>query len=412
MAWDERLKEAAYTPPSGGRITFFYEDVSRESDKKTTVFTFPDKDGAFVQDLGRGGRRYPLRVVFWGENYDQEAQAFYDALEEEGLGILEHPAYGRKEVVPTGTIRQRDQLKTAANQAVIEVTFWESIIDLTFPSASTDATTAVEAEISDFVVVAPEQFADELDITSSGETVSFKDKFQAGLAVVRSALEGVAATSDNIKLQFDAIFQNIDTNIDELILEPLRLADQAIALTRLPAQAAAGIESKLRAYSDLVEALTGVDIAASFDNQPENAFSGILLLTTAAHIALRESTLRSEFISKPEAINAAEVILDSFTTITDWADETRETLEIVDTGETYQAVINATSVSAGRLVEISFTLLQERIITLSAARTFVDLVAELYGELDTKYDFFITSNNLVGTELLEIPEGREIKYYE
>ena len=54
MAWNDRIREAAYTSPSGERIIFGYENVSRKIDKKTTGFDFPDADGTFVQDLANG----------------------------------------------------------------------------------------------------------------------------------------------------------------------------------------------------------------------------------------------------------------------------------------------------------------------------------------------------------------------
>ena len=53
MAWQDRIVEAAYTSPSGERLTFDYENVSKSVEKKTTAFEFPDADGTFVQDLGR-----------------------------------------------------------------------------------------------------------------------------------------------------------------------------------------------------------------------------------------------------------------------------------------------------------------------------------------------------------------------
>ena len=73
MAWNDRIREAAYTSPGGDRITFAYENVRKTVDKKTTGFEFPDANGTFVQDLGHTGRRYPLRVFFWGDDYDQDA---------------------------------------------------------------------------------------------------------------------------------------------------------------------------------------------------------------------------------------------------------------------------------------------------------------------------------------------------
>lgn len=94
MSWQDRLAEAAYTSPSGVRQTFTYEDVIEEFSKKTAAFDFADADGTFIQDLGNTGKRYPLRVIFWGDNYDQEAAAFMGLLRERGAGRLETPIYG------------------------------------------------------------------------------------------------------------------------------------------------------------------------------------------------------------------------------------------------------------------------------------------------------------------------------
>ena len=69
------------------------------------------------------------------------------------------------------------------------------------------------------------------------------------------------------------------------------------------------------------------------------------------------------------------------------------------------------AIAAGFLVEISFTLKQEFRITLDRPRTIIDLAAELYGEVDGQLDFLISSNNLTGSEILDLPRGREIVYY-
>ena len=110
----------------GDRFVFDFENVNLSVDKKTTAFNFPDVDGTYVQDLGHTGLRYPLRVFFWGDNYDDISNAFLNSLLEKGIGKLEHPLYGVKDVVPFGSITRRDDLKTAANQAVFEVTFFVS----------------------------------------------------------------------------------------------------------------------------------------------------------------------------------------------------------------------------------------------------------------------------------------------
>ena len=97
MAWQDRLIEAAYNSPSGERITFLYENVNKEFDLLGSTFNFPDADGTFVQRTSNTGRRFPLRVIFSGNDYDLESNAFELALLERGTGRLEHPIYGTVE---------------------------------------------------------------------------------------------------------------------------------------------------------------------------------------------------------------------------------------------------------------------------------------------------------------------------
>ena len=149
MAWNDRIREAAYTSPSGARTAFNYEDVSRSVDKKTTGYEFPDADGTYVQDLGRSGRKYPIRAFFWGNDYDQEADGFEAGLLERGVGKLDHPIYGSIDVVPFGSIKRRDDLKTAANQAVVEVTFWETV-GIIYPTSQQDPASAVLSAVDEY----------------------------------------------------------------------------------------------------------------------------------------------------------------------------------------------------------------------------------------------------------------------
>jgi prophage DNA circulation protein len=176
MAWNDRIREAAYTSPSGVRILFGYEDVSKKIEKRATGFDFPDADGTFVQDMGHSGRKYPLRVFFWGDNYDTEANAFESALLERGAGKLEHPIYGTTDVVPFGTITRRDDLKTGANQAVFEITLWETI-DLIYPAAQSDPASAVLAAISEYNDAAAAEFEGAVSVASAVDKATLKNGY-------------------------------------------------------------------------------------------------------------------------------------------------------------------------------------------------------------------------------------------
>jgi prophage DNA circulation protein len=134
LSWQDRIGEAAYTSPKGTRQTFQFEDVSKEIDKRAATFSFPGVDGTYVQDNGQSERRFPLRCIFTGADCDQAAEAFEGLLLERGSGTLEHPLYGKKTVVPYGTISRRDDLVSGANQSIIEVVFW-STLGAVYPSS-------------------------------------------------------------------------------------------------------------------------------------------------------------------------------------------------------------------------------------------------------------------------------------
>ena len=412
MSWNDRLHEAAYTGPNGTRLTFHYENVRRTFDKKTSSFEFPDADGTYVQDTGHSGRRYPMRLFFWGDDYDLDAEAFDALLRERGVGTLEHPRYGTLNVVPFGTVTQREDLKTAANQAIIEVTFWETI-GIIYPTSQADPASNVLAAVDEYNETAAAEFEDITSLDSAIEQSSFKSTYQSLIDDVKIGLQAVADVQEDVQKQFNAINDSINDGIDVLISQPLNLAFQTVLLIQAPARALADINARLIAYGDLAESLiTGSGAAVQGnDSVNSNAYHARDLVVSTAVTGSVLSVVNNQFSTKTEALEAAETILEQFGALIEWRDDNFTSLNEIDTGGAYQQLLEAVALTAGFLVEISFTLKQERRLILDQAVTIIDLVAKLYGSIDENLDFFISSNNLSGSEILELPAGREIVYY-
>ena len=413
MPWQDRINEAAYTSPSGERIIFNYENVSKSVDKKTTGFNFPDANGTYVQDMGHSGRRYPLQVIFWGDDYDEEAKFFERLLLERGVGRLEHPVYGTIDVVPFGTITQRDELKTAANQAIIEVTFWETI-GLIYPASQADPASNVLSAVDEYNDAAASEFDLDTDLDSAVEQSTFKNSYQALLSGAKSGLQSIAETQADVEKQFNAINDSINNGIDVLISQPLTLASQTMQFLQAPGRALTNIRARLDGYRDLANSLiSGDDSVASpgTDSRNSNDFHTKDLYASTYVTGSIISVVNNKFETKTEALEAAEFILDQFTDVLTWRDDNFESLDQIDIGSAYQQLQEAVALTAGFLVEISFNLKQERRIILDRPRVLIDLVAELYGTVDNQIDFFINSNQLSGSEILDLPAGREIVYY-
>lgn len=410
MPWNDRISEAAYTSPGGTRMVFDYENVSRSTEKKTTAFDFPDADGTYVQDLGRSGRQYPLRLFFWGPDYDLEADAFESLLLERGTGVLEHPVYGTVDVVPFGSITRRDDLKTAANQAVLEVTFWETI-GLIYPTAQGDPASSVLSAVEAFNASQAEQFEGAVNLETVGDRAAFKGSYQALLDSAEAGLSAVAAAQDSVRRQFETIDASINAGIDTLIADPLALAFQTTLLIQAPARALAAVSDRLAAYGNLASSVTSGKGASDGSRRESNRFQARDLYASGAVTGSVLSVVNNQFETKTAAIGAAQTVLEQFDQVAAWRDDNYQALAAIDTGEAYQKLQEAVALTAGFLVFISFSLKQERRIVLDRARTIIDLAAELYGEVDSQLDFLIASNSLTGSEILELPKGREIVYY-
>lgn len=408
MAWNDRLKEAAYTSPSGNRIVFTYETADQLVSKKTASFDFPDADGTYIQDLGHTGKRYPLRVIFWGDDHDLSANQFETALLEKGIGVLEHPIYGAVDVVPFGDIRFRNDLKNEANQTIIEVTFWQTI-GLIYPTVQNSPANNVLVAIDDYNNSAAAAFEESLDVSTEVKKAEFKTEYTSALDSVSSGLATVASVQEDAQKQFNDVNDSISSSIDLLIGEPLALANQTLILIQAPARASALITDRLNAYQNL--ASTIIDDAKELG---ANDFLNRDLYASTYVTGSIVSVINNQFNTKTEALEAAESIIDQMDNLTTWRDGNLESLGVIDTGEAYQRLQEAVALTAGFLIEISFTLKQERKIILDKPYTIINFIAEVYPpgtNVDDEIDFFIQSNELTGSEILELPFGKEVVYY-
>ena len=412
MPWQDRLRQAAYTSPSGIRIVFNYENVSRKIGKKTSAFDFPDANGTYVQDLGNTGRRYPIRAIFWGDDYDLEAEFFESILTEQGIGQLEHPIYGTVKVIPFGSITRRDDLKTAANQAFIQVTFWETI-ELVFPESQGDPSSVVVSAVNEYNTEASGQFAENIETTTVAGKLNLKNSYLKILDDTKDGLDKIASSRDDVNNQLNNIYDSINNGIDILIDQPLTLAFQTILMIQSAARSLIDIGSRLDSYGQLISSLIFNDdtIDPIADIRTPNDFYNDDLYVSTYITGSIISVINNQFETGNSALEAADAILDQFKEISDWREDSIRALSIIDTGETYQKLQLAVAATVGFLIQISFTLKKERIIIIDRDRTMIDVVAELLGKTDSELDFFINSNNLSGSEILELPKGRSLVYY-
>ncbi|MDO5773261.1 MAG: DNA circularization N-terminal domain-containing protein [Spirochaetales bacterium] len=448
MAWNDEIQEAAYNSPSGKRQTFIYENVSRETDLKTASFVFPELDGALIQSLGLGGRTFPLKCIFSGASCNKEADSFEKLLSERGHGILEHPVYGKINVVPTGKIKRTDNILDGANESCVEVTFSETLVDKEEPSSEVATADKLDAAMDEYENSAAADFAGNI------YTDSIEDKMQLRAAMksnANSTFKGVekmikAAPKNkkraNLFQWYDSakrFINSIIDNVDKIGTFANEVATTTIKMIRLPSQITSDAFSKLAGYQFMIRDIANNVKADPFGTKAvTNQWAAATLAWGSMIAALSygvaktaaeqnssqpeesssstegdsDSDINCGFASRSDVLETAAQIAASFAEYSAYIDSQNKKNAFVDTGETYEKLLNVVTYSLRSLEETSFNLPVTRIITLDRDRQLFELLAELYGKDGfNKQDQFINDNKLTADEIVLIPMGRKVRYY-
>ena len=415
-SWEGRLKQARYQSPSGIVVAFDYEDVEATFPKKTSAFESAAGDGTYIQDNGLSSARIPLTIIFHGDDYDERADTFLKALLEKGEGILTHPVYGEVDCVPFGDITRQDALKTAANQAIFSVEFYETT------GLSLGQLGNFQQLFEVYEDLAAGSFADKLNTTDIANRETFKSKFQRTLKTVERGLTNATRIVEGASKRTEAVSESINRGLDLLVGQPLTLARQTQIMIGEPARIVGATRERLRAYRNLARDIFGLGTAApdSFDFENSNGFQSDLLF---AGSLVANSAITAElatFETKPQYLKAADELAQLADEMIQWQDDNFASLsqtdtvqeETTDTGAGWSELIDLLSLIIGNLVARSFDAKTEYRVELSRDRSMVDLCFELYGTADpAQLDIFQQQNELGGDEYFVIKRGRSIVWY-
>lgn len=447
MAWAEDISEAVYTAPSGKRIVFGYDSaLNRSTPLKTAEHNFPDVDGAEIQSLGLGGKKFPMTAIFSGGECLSLADAFEAALCERGYGTLEHPIYGKHTVVPTGTIERTDDLVSALNESRVKITFSETLTD-SLPMSKLAAEDALDAAMNKYENAASSSF---LNMIVTG---SVDDELQLqGVMITQdnSLFKGITKLcekSSNIK-EKQSLLQRLNefklnvtswvSKVDTLASKAKEIATVVIKAARLPSEIAIEAMAKIEGYSAVIkDLLNNVKMDPVGANAIKNQYAATSTMVGAMLASLSFGVAKSakegasasdeenenseiavnygtagKILSRGDVFSIADAVAVQFEIYKDYIDSQVAKNAFVDTGESYEAVLETVIKAVEMLHEVAFDLPMARTIKLGKDRQLYELLCELYGKQGfDRADEFIMDNGLNADEIELIPMGREVRYY-
>lgn len=423
-SWRDRLRPGVFTSPEGKEYPLVGTSYSRARTLRGKAWEYADVDGAYVERRGVGPKSYPLRVLFSGRNCDLEATAFEDAVCEPGFGTLTHPVYGTvRHVAGLGEVTRRDDLIERANEAVVEITFVDSL-DSIFPLKYTDPEQNAIASVDSFSTAAAADFAETAELRDIDSIEMTKATIKAAVARVKTAVGSASRYVQTAQDAFNSDYREFSNSLDTLMGAPTDLALQTLQLIQSPARAADAKVARIEGYlGSLVSAfgaiidsmIGGSDEPSITPDQTANDFAVQDLVSQGALSGMVIASVNNQYPTRVRALSAALELMTELDTLTAWRDKRAEELlakdglTALDVGRGYQALHATVVLALGVLVSTGFALRTERRLVLGRNRQMVELAAELYGSVSNEtLDKLIGDNNLTGSQILELTAGTEI----
>jgi prophage DNA circulation protein len=417
MAWDERINPTIdFISPQGDKFSAYWAGDSRDVDKKLGVFRYPKFNGAVIQDMGLDAYTYPITFYFEGDDNDLDAEKFMTSAAQVGPWTVYHPTKGAK-ALQLVSISEDIQPISSGNITQLS-SKWIETTDKPVAKSPAQIAADIDDQVDNVAKVAAAQY--QVKTNKFSKLMALKNSVMSAIGAVRSALGKIMKVIADVNAAVNSIVGGIQAALDTFIFEPLEIAAQLFELIHLPSLIVGDFSSRLNAYKKLAESILGMGGSGSSDRDYNVSRTKELALC-AVSAAVATIAASSTFKTRSEVISAVNSITDLFDSIVNGLDSDQEKFsgnsidhQYFSQTESFNETLKIITMAVSLLIENIPNLKVEKRIILDRTRHTVELAASLYGgfgQNDENIDYFISTNNLTGLDVLVLPAGREVVVY-
>lgn len=381
-----------------------------------------DSNDTFT-DFGVGGKDIPLECYFIGEDHAQKAEEFANALCLTGKSKLKL-VYEDEITVNVIRFSRKNDLIKNINCTIINVDFHETS-NTTYPESTTSKTKEIKNISENARAGIAETLKEHIETITDTDTLeSFSESFSSALDKVSNELSLMNNVSLN-SIMTDILSQNPVNNIYTITSQLGIVLYKAALLANKTKNTItdfsiedyindnsgnwSSLISNLISFSDISkETLTKEEINKLIINDS---------IASMAIISYGESLLEKEYDNRSDAVEAAKTLKDFEVNWTGFIENQYSKIDnLEDVINNYIELTNIINLTASEILERSYKLKVEQIITLSEDTTLVDIAYKYYYEQfkenpDETIDYLIATNGLEDDEIFLLRKGKEIKIY-
>ncbi len=412
-----------------GRVRIAWRGDTRSGSKRLAIHSYANVPGNVVRDFGSNSIGWTITAHFTGPDNDIMAEKFGDALySQNGEWIVTHPTYGDRGYNLTSWVERIEPVESG-NVTVFETVWIEGIDPSTLQTTAqmTDSI-GVRADLVD--VAAADQFVANTSIANSGDEFSLITALDNVATAADKILGPIAAQNTAIAAEFNAVQNGINRVLSSTIGSTLQIAGQFQALIKLPLRAIDSVGSRLDAYLEMADAMTGITPVEK-NARGKNVSSAqelALCSVISANARIAATGPTNDTIvptiggmrTRTEVVNTAKKLDVRFRDMVATMDVAQSFFEdtsiekqFFSQSQTFGAADVMTMQATQYLLASSMELKREKRFALPYNSTAVQEAVRQYGKSDNDefIDFFIESNDLHGLDVTLMKAGHEVVVY-
>lgn len=364
-----------------------YELLVRQSDNSmsyefnNTIYDFLNKEKSFVDRKNVRSRVFNIIGVFQGAENVQQAENFRISSLYKNYWILNHPIYG----VIYGQPLKVSFSNSDLNTTVVEIEFWETIID----SKGITSTVSTSEKLDNLYI----------DLVQNGSnTFEGQDKrnLQSNLNVVRDNYQSLFYNNTS---EFLDQYQNVSKSIDNVIRLPEQYIQDIFAFNNLAAKLKTDVFLKVSRVQNILNSiLTDQNTTAKYKE-----IMGASVLGTMAQSIIEIDT---NLVTRLQLVELNKTVVNSYNDYFLQLQGGQMDFELQST------LYSMIWIAVYNLFNVTYNARQEREYVCETDTNIILLTFKFMQTVtDENLRFMKKVNNVNTNELFNIKQGRIIKYY-
>ena len=356
-------------------------DNSMSYEFNNTIYDFLNKEKSFVDRKNVRSRVLNIIGVFQGAENTRQAENFRISSLDRNYWILNHPIYGIIYGQPLKVSFSNSDLNTT----VVEVEFWETIID----SKGITSTVSTVEKLDNLYI----------DLVQNGSNAfdgQDKRNLQSNLNVVRDNYQSLYYNNTS---EFLDQYQQVSKSIDNVIRFPEQYIQDIFAFNNLVAKIKTDVFSKIARIENILNSILT-------DQNTTSKYKEIMGASVLGTMAQSIIEIDTNLVTRLQLVELNKTVVNSYNDYFLQLQGGQMDFELQST------LYSMICIAVYNLFNVTYNARQEREYVCETDTNIILLTFKFMGTvIDENLRFMKKVNNVNTNELFNIKQGRIIKYY-